>query len=372
MVRSPVLLISLFIAAAVSILFLSHYFIYFSIVRFFALAGRRKLVLGVILFLLPASFIVTSILARRMDNAVGKAIYFGSTLWLGVGLTLMVAFALAWAVLGAARLAALRPPLAALGAAATALAVLYSAYGVWNARQVRVHHLTVKIKNLPPAWQGKTVVQISDVHLGLILGASFLQSLVEKSNAQKPEAVFITGDLFDGADGRLDQLVAPLDGLVAPRGVYFITGNHETYLGVERAFAALEKTKVKILNDEMLTLDGMEIIGIAYPRQGENKDLAEVAAKLGHNPKRPSILLYHSPAQIERAKAAGINLQLAGHTHYGQTFPFQFVTWRVFGKYYRGLHTEGDYTLYTSSGAGTWGPALRTGNRPEITVLHLE
>jgi predicted MPP superfamily phosphohydrolase len=372
MARSPALLISLFIASAVSILFLSHYFIYFSLTHFFALTGRRKLVLGVILFLLPASFIAGSILASRMDNPVGKAIYFGSALWLGVGLTLMVAFALAWAVLGVARLAAFRPSLAALGATATAMALLYSAYGVWNARQLRVHHLTVRIKNLPPAWQGKTVVQISDVHLGHIWGASFLQSLVEQSNAQKPEAVFITGDLFDGADGRLDQLVAPLDGLVAPRGVYFITGNHETYLGAARAFAALGKTKARILNDEMLTLDGLEIIGIAYPQRDESKNLAEVAAKLGHNPKRPSILLYHSPAQTERAKAAGISLQLAGHTHYGQIFPFQFVTWRVFGKYYRGLHTEGDYTLYTSSGAGTWGPAMRTGNRPEIAVLHLE
>jgi predicted MPP superfamily phosphohydrolase len=372
MVRSPVLLISFFIAVAISILFLSHYFIYFSLVRFFALAGRRKIVLGVILFLLPASFIAGSTLARWMDNPVGRAIYFGSALWLGVGLTLMVAFGVAWAVLGAARLAALRPPLAALGAAATALAVLFSAYGVWNARHPRVHHLTVKIKNLPPAWQGKRIVQISDVHLGHILGPSFMQSLVEQSNAQKSEAVFITGDLFDGADGRLDQLVAPLDGLVAPRGVYFITGNHEVYLGVARAFSALEKTKVKILNDEMLTLDGLEIIGIAYPQRGESKDLAEVAKRLGHDPSRPSILLYHSPAQTERAKAAGISLQLAGHTHYGQIFPFQFVTWRVFGKYYRGLHTEGDYTLYTSSGAGTWGPAMRTGNRPEITVLHLE
>ena len=372
MARNPVLLISFFIAVAISILFLSHYFIYFSLAHFFALTGRRKLVLGVILFLLPASFIAASILARRMDNPAGRAIYFGSALWLGVGLTLVVAFALAWAALGAARLAALRPPLAVLGMSATALALMYAAYGVWNARHPRVQHLTVKIKNLPPAWQGKTVVQISDVHLGHILGASFLQSLVEESNAQKPEAVFIPGDLFDGADGRLEQLVAPLDSLVTPRGVYFITGNHETYLGVERALAALEKTKVKILNDEMLTLDGLEIIGIAYPQRGENKDLAEVAKRLGHDPERPSILLYHSPAQTERAKAAGINLQLAGHTHYGQIFPFQFVTWRVFGKYYRGLHVEGDYTLYTSSGAGTWGPPMRTSNRPEIAVINLQ
>ena len=158
MARNPVLLISFFIAVAISILFLSHYFIYFSIVRFFVLAGRRKLVLGVILFLLPASFIVTSILARRMDNPAGKAIYFGSALWLGVGLTLMAAFALAWAVLGAARVAALRPPLAALGAAAMALAVLYSAYGVWNARHPCVRRLTVN-EHQPPGDEPRHRVQ---------------------------------------------------------------------------------------------------------------------------------------------------------------------------------------------------------------------
>jgi predicted MPP superfamily phosphohydrolase len=372
MARSTLLLIPLFIAAAISILFLSHYFIYFSAVHFFALSGRRKLLLGIILFLLPASFIGSSILARQMDNPIGKALYFCSGLWLGVGLTLMMTFALAWIAWGIARIAALRPAPAALGAVAVAVAVLYSAYGVWNARHPRVHHVTVKIKNLPPAWQGKSVVQLSDVHLGHIWGAAFLEKLVKEANAQKPAAVFITGDLFDGADGRLEGLVAPLDKLQAPQGVYFITGNHEIYLGVDRAFAALKKTKIRVLNDEMVTLDGLQIIGVAYPRQGESKNLAEVVKGLGYDPKLPSVLLYHSPAQTERTRAAGINLQLAGHTHYGQIFPFQFVTWRVFGKYYRGLHVESDYTLYTSSGAGTWGPAMRTGNRPEISVLHLQ
>jgi uncharacterized protein len=372
MPRNPSRAIPLFIAAAISVLFLCHYLLYFSATHFFLLTARRRLLLALVLFLLPATFILLTIFGRRTQNPVTQVLYFSSALWLGVGLTLMMSFTAAWAVWGLARLASQRPQPAALGAAAVVLAFLYSAYGVWNARHPRVHHLTVKIKNLPPDWQGKKIVQLSDVHLGHILGASFLEKLVEKSNAQSPAAVFIIGDLFDGADGRLDQLVSPLGGLEAARGVYFVTGNHETYLGVERAYAALAKTPARILNDEMLTLDGLQIIGIAYPRRGSSKDLAEVVRKLGFDPGLPSILLYHSPAQIERVKAAGINLQLAGHTHHGQIFPFQFVTRRVFGRYYRGLHAEGDYTIYTSSGAGTWGPALRTGNRPEIAVLHLE
>ena len=92
----------------------------------------------------------------------------------------------------------------------------------------------------------------------------------------------------------------------------------------------------------------------------------------GFNPALPSILLYHSPSQIAQAKAAGISLQLSGHVHQGQIFPLQFITWLIFGRYYHGLHREGDYSLYTSSGTGTWGPTLRTGNHPEIVVIQLE
>jgi len=244
---------------------------------------------------------------------------------------------------------------------------------VWNAYHPRVEDVVVKIRNLPPDWRGKKVVQLSDVHLGHVLGAGFLQGIVEETNAQNPSIVFITGDLFDGADGRLDDLVAPLNGLRAPGGVFFVTGNHETYLGVDRAYAALKKTKARILNDEMVVIDGLQIIGISYPQRGFSKDIAEVTRKLPNfNPRLPSVLLYHSPTQIEQAKAAGINLQLSGHTHKGQIFPIQFISRLVYGKYYNGLYVEGDYTIYTSSGAGTWGPTMRTGNHPEIAVIHLE
>ena len=92
----------------------------------------------------------------------------------------------------------------------------------------------------------------------------------------------------------------------------------------------------------------------------------------GFNPALPSILLYHSPTHIAQAKAAGISLQLSGHAHHGQIFPIQFISRLVYGKYYYGLHIEDGYTLYASSGAGTWGPTMRTGNKPEIAIIRLE
>ena len=374
MPRSASLVIPFFLLIVLGILFLSHFFIYLSLVHFFDITGSaRKGTLALILTLLPLSFIASSILARRVISPLSTALYFASGLWLGVGLTLMTFFAVAWAAWGATKLFAHSPGPAAFGGTAVVLAALYSGYGVWNAYHPRTKDLVVKIKNLPPEWRGRKVVQLSDVHLGRVLGAEFLARLVEKINAENPSMVFITGDLFDGFDAGLEKLVAPLNNLHGPWGTYFVTGNHETYLGTERAYEALRNTPARILRDEMVVIHGVQIIGISYPERGHPKDLAAVLKGLpGFDPRLPSILLYHSPTHIEQMKAVGINLQLSGHAHQGQLFPIQFISRLVYGKYFHGLHAEGDYTLYTSSGAGTWGPTMRTGNQPEIAVIRLE
>jgi predicted MPP superfamily phosphohydrolase len=363
-----------FFLVALSILFLSHYFIYFSIVHFFSVtSSARKATLAVILFLLPASFIASMMLRHRSDSLIPTVLYFGTSLWLGVGLTLMIFFAFAWTARGVTLLFTHSPSPALFGGAAVALACLYSGYGVWNAYHPRTEEVRVSLRNLPPEWRGRRVVQLTDVHLGRVLGTEFLSRLVTMSNAEKPSMVFITGDLFDGQDGRLDELVAPLNRLQAPLGIYFVTGNHETYLGTERAYAALQKTPVRILRDEMVVVDGLQIIGVSYPERGASKDLGEAVRNIpGFDPGKPSVLLYHNPTQVDRAKAAGIDLQLSGHTHHGQIFPIQFISRLIYGKYYNGLHVEGPYTIYTSSGAGTWGPTMRTGNHPEITVIRFD
>jgi len=364
----------LFILIAFSILFFSHYFIYFSLVYFFgtgAGAGRDALV--EILILLPSIFIASSILAHWVDNLFLRTVYFCSGLWLGVGLTLILTFAIAWGAWEAAKLLTHSPSRLIFGWAAVALAGVCSAYGVWNAYHPRVRRLTVRVKNLPLAWRGRKLVQLSDVHLGYVLRAGFASRLVAMANAEDPDLVAITGDLFDGGDGKLAEFVAPLNALRAPLGTYFVTGNHETYLGVKRAYAASRTTRVRILADQREEIDGLQLIGISYPERGHSLNLTRAVVQLpGFNRALPSILLYHSPTHIAQAKAAGVNLQLSGHAHHGQIFPIQLISRLVYGKYYYGLHVEGDYTLYTSSGAGTWGPTMRTGNHPEIVVITLE
>jgi len=346
------------------ILVLTHYFLYSSIVYFFGIAGLgRKVVLALVLLLPSTTFVI----ARGADDGIWRTLYYPSGIWLGVVITLITLFVAAWAAWGATRLFTHSPSPSLYGGAAVALAILYSGYGVWNARHPRVVNVSVKVRDLPPAWQGKKIVQISDTHLGRVWSAASLQRVVERINAEKPSAVFIAGDVLDGRDERFGEDLRPLDNITAPRGVYLVPGNHD------RALLSLNKTKARVLNDEMVVVDGLQIIGKSYVRRRRSKSVGEMIAGLSEfDPTRPSIFIYHAPIQLEQAKAAGIDLQLSGHTHGGQIFPIQIVARLIYGKYYHGLNVDGDYSIYTTSGVGTWGPTMRTGSHPEIVVIRLE
>ena len=240
--------------------------------------------------------------------------------------------------------------------------------------------MDISIKNLPAVWKGKIIVQLSDIHLGQIHGVGDLQNLAAQSNAQNPDLILITGDLFDGMDGELNNFVKPLNSLRAKRGVFFVTGNHETYLGLDKTLAVLKQTRIKILNNETVNLEGLQIVGINYAEReeagGSSGKLARktnfINASKGFDRTKPGILMHHTPINLEQAKAAGIALQLSGHTHKGQLWPFGLITRLIYGKYHYGLHAMGDFQIYTTNGAGTWGPPLRTGNTPEIPVFRLQ
>ncbi len=363
-----------FLVVAVAILFTFQYFIYFSATRLLAINGRSgRRILAAALVILLAGAIASVFVQRTVDTALLRAVAGVFQLSLAFGLNLSIAFLLAWAAWGAARISRLPLDRPAFGWSAVAAAMLFSAWGVWNAAYPRVERVTVRMKDLPPEWRGRTIAQITDLHLGFSIGRSFAERVVGIVNAEHPAAVVITGDLFDGGDAALNGLAEPLNKLNPPMGTYFITGNHETYLGVARAEEALRQTPVQLLNDEMATPGGLQIIGIAYPVRGESKDIAAAIRGVpGFDRTKASVLLYHSPVHIPEIKSTGVRLQLSGHTHLGQLFPFQFITRRVYGKYDHGLHLEDGYAIYTSPGTGTWGPRMRTTARAEITVVRLE
>ena len=364
----------LFLLVVVVVLFGVHYLVYVTAIRIFSITdiAHQRILLAVIAFL-AVSFILASLLARWYEDSLTRAFYFASGFWLGLLANLLMALLAALLIAKLGQAAGFHINTTYLGAVLCVLALGVSLYGVWNAYHPVVKTITVNIPNLPAQWENKRIVQISDAHLGFVHRESFISNIIEKVNSAQPDMVVITGDLFDGININLDSLVSPLKNIEAPKGIFFVTGNHETYLGVEDAFAALKKTGVvNILDDAVADVDGLKVVGIGYPKQGERKDIAAVLDSLQKEFQGyPTILLHHTPGYIEDVKNSGVNLQLSGHTHRGQLFPFEYIARLVYKKYEYGLHTQGAYTLYTTSGAGTWGPPMRTGNVPEITVITL-
>ncbi len=365
----------LFILGFALVLFGSHFFIYYSAIIFLGIVGIYRIWFGTVIFLLPTLFIISAILAHYVFNYITRIFYFASGLWLATALNFILVFMGIWLLVGISKIFNFQVDFKILSWIGIAISLLFVLYGIWNTYDLKVKNITVKIKDLPVAWVGRRAVQISDVHLGYVYGKDYMQSIVDKTNELNPDIVFITGDLFDGMDGHLDEMVAPINNLKAPLGIYFVTGNHETYLGIDTVFNVLRKTKINILDDDLRVIDDLQIVGASFSKGSimETRDFSEFFKSLtGFSSAKPIILLYHSPTNIEQARDLGVDLFLAGHTHVGQLFPLSLITKAVYKGYDYGFYHFGDFSIYISSGVGTWGPTVRTSKNSEITFINFE
>jgi predicted MPP superfamily phosphohydrolase len=184
-----------------------------------------------------------------------------------------------------------------------------------------------------------------------------------------PDIVFIGGDLYDGVAVDLDKTIEPFSKVSAPYGTYFITGNHEEFSDNAPYLQAIRRVGIHVLNNKKVDLDGLQIIGVDYRDSRREEQFRTILQRMGIDPHKPSILLKHAPLNLRVAREQGISLQLSGHTHQGQVFLFRFVTSKVYQGYDYGLKWFGDLLVYTSSGAGTWGPPMRIDTKPEIVVI---
>jgi len=390
-----ILKVIVFLAVILAVTIGAHLLLYKAIVSFCAIAESPvKSILFFGLLFLSLCFMASFFLLRIQESPVTIGFYIFSATWTGVFLNLLLAAGACWLMVFILRVAGQNPDTRLITTVALCLAMLYTAYGVWNALQPRIKNITVTIKNLPPQWQNKTIVQLSDIHLGHVHGQRFLDSIISKVNAVNPEIIFITGDLFDGMDASFLELAKPLNKIRAPRGVFFVTGNHETYVGLKRALHVLNQTHIQVLNNAIVHVDGLEIIGIGYPgirQKSEIQGLDEL--KQQSSKPAPRILLFHTPTSIrpkdedefgqhfstywipdtsfEFHRELGINLQLSGHSHAGQIVPFGLLTKLIYKGFDYGLRRQGDFSIYTTSGVGTWGPPMRTGNSPEIVAIRV-
>jgi predicted MPP superfamily phosphohydrolase len=185
----------------------------------------------------------------------------------------------------------------------------------------------------------------------------------------RPDILFIGGDLYDVEAVDLDRMIEPFSKISAPYGIYFITGNHEEFYDNTPFLEAVRRAGIRVLYNEMIDLDGLQIIGVDYRDARREEQFRSILKEMGIAPHKPSILLKHTPFHLQVAREQGVSVQLSGHTHRGQVFLFRFITSRVYRGYDYGLRRFGDLLVYTSSGAGTWGPPMRIDTNPEIVVI---
>lgn len=251
-------------------------------------------------------------------------------------------------------------------------------YGAWRAfHQPVVNRIAVRLPGLPKALDGFTLVQLSDVHVGPVIQRRFMDAVVEQCNALKPDLMVITGDLVDGSVSELGHAVSALGNLRSRHGTYFVTGNHEYYSGDEEWTDALERMRIGVLRNRFVSigepgasfdLAGVDDWGAARSGYDRRYDLTQALA--GRDPDRPSVLLAHQPANWREAAKAGIGLQLSGHTHGGQFFPFNMVISAIW-EHDAGHFEENGRHLYVSRGTGFWGPPVRVAAPPEIVHVTL-
>jgi predicted MPP superfamily phosphohydrolase len=242
-------------------------------------------------------------------------------------------------------------------------------YGLIEARRLGVTELRVRVHNLP---NDLRVVQISDVHMGLVVRGARLEQIVNKVNSLQPDLIVITGDLVDAEALHMEEMIPLLRQLKARHGVFAVTGNHEFFAGVGKVEAFLKAAGVTLLRNRALSVAGLQLVGLDDP----------VASRFTGQPPppitdimergKPTVLLLHTPVTtLDRLQAAGVHLQLSGHTHRGQLWPFNFIVKLIYKQTPYGLFTNGDATIYVSRGVGTWGPPMRVLASPEITLVTL-
>jgi hypothetical protein len=330
--------------------------------------------------MLAASLVAAPLAERLLPPAVSRWLAWPAALWMGVAFLLLVALAAtdAVSVLMAASGGVEGPPARLRAALVVGGVGLASALALRSAlRPPALNRVEISLPRWPLERDGYRIVQISDVHIGPILDRRFAADLVRRVNALDPDLVAVTGDLVDGSEAHLREEVAPFAGLRARDGVFFVTGNHDYFSGVDPWVERVRRLGLRVLRNERVTLgegaSAFDLAGVEDHRsrlysRGPGEDLP--AALDGRDPSRAIVLLAHDPSTFREASRRGVDLQISGHTHGGQIWPFGYLV-RLVIPWVAGLYRDNGSACWVSRGTGFWGPPMRLLAPAEISELVL-
>ncbi len=335
-----------------------------------------------IIAVLCAALVLLPIAERRFPASWTRRIAWPASLWMGFAFLFLMALLFSDALLVV--LGVFLDPFTTIPGARLQAGIVSAVVLVAGLLGLRfglafpaVRRLEVTLRKWPQGFDGFRIVQISDVHIGPLLDRRFSERLVAEVNALAPDLVAVTGDLVDGPVEKLRGEVEPFADLRGRYGVFFVTGNHDFYSGAEAWVEQVKKLGMRVLRNEHVILrngsDAFALVGVddhrgdMMPSEG-GEDLD--AALKGIDTDLAQILLAHDPSTFKRACQLGVDLQLSGHTHGGQIWPFRWFV-RLAIPFVDGLYRRGDATLYVSRGTGFWGPPMRLGAPSEITEITL-
>jgi predicted MPP superfamily phosphohydrolase len=381
----------IFVGIILLITGLIHLYLWKRLVRDTTPAGRWRRAGGIAIIVLGLLIPATLIGARL---GLGKLTWPGY-LWLAVMFYLLVILALLEIpMLIAKRLATRRPVhagaapppaepegpespdrrlLLARGAAIFAglTAASLTGYGVRTALSApRVDRVRIDLAKLPRTMDGLRIATVSDIHLGPLAGRAHAERIVSVINSVDADIVAVVGDLVDGTVAELGAAAEPLRGIRSRLGAYFVTGNHEYYSGVDEWVAEIARLGMRPLRNERLELEGIDLAGVNDLAGGDTGGPDFDAALANRDRSRPVVLLAHQPVVVEDAARHGVDLQLSGHTHGGQIVPFNLIV-HLEQPVVSGYGSFDGTQLYVTNGAGFWGPPVRVGAPPQVTLVEL-
>ncbi len=342
--------------------------------------------MGIVLALFFALMVLAPIIVRQSENAglelFARITAYTGYLWMGIiflffSASLLIDLYRLFVYLGGS---ILHKDLASFILSAKAafliplvISLCVSAYGYREALNIRTEHLTIRTEKLPQDVEKIRIVQISDVHLGLIVRSERLGLILEKVKEANPDILVSTGDLVDGQINRLEGLAEMLREIKPRYGKFAVLGNHEYFAGIKQALAFKKTAGFVLLRDEGVSIDNVIIlVGVDDPAakySGNYKELDEKTLLSSFPRERFTVLLKHRPL-IDHESFGLFDLQLSGHVHKGQIFPFSILT-KLYYQNYAGLLKVDGSLLYVSRGSGTWGPPIRFLAPPEVTVIDI-